>query len=220
MTTQYPMPTEQQTAGAKTTDPFWYRQNASYLYGVTSAPSNMQFGIQDIQLTPATANQTPYGIIYNGMLRTVIGIVSFQVRVSKNQAPFVQTISTENGVDEQGQKRYWDHVVLNPQVRAQILRFTDVLVSGAIAAPPVQQFTQPQGYGQQQFAPQQGYGQQPAYGQQPMQGAVGQPAVYGQQGAAATYSLPQAQNLGTPAPEQSSAPADVVQPVDGDDLPV
>lgn len=155
----------------KQSDPFWYRQNSSYLYGVTNAPSNMQLGIENISLKPASANQVPHGILFNGLLRSVLGTFSFQVRMSpRTQAPFVQTISTENGVDPQtGQKNYWEHINLTPQVKAQILRFAEAMLTGQVPMQQQQQqfgMQQPMGMGGMQQP--MNYGQQPMYNQQPM----------------------------------------------------
>lgn len=151
---QYQMQGQYPAQGAqKQSNPFWYRENASYLYGVTNAPSNLNLGIEDISLKPASANQQQYGILMNGYLRTVVGGISFQIRRSKSNAPFVQTVTTAINKDK---GEYWEHINLKPQVKAQILRFFEALQGGHAHAP-----------------------QQPAYGanpygaqapQQPMQG--------------------------------------------------
>ncbi|MEC4620895.1 hypothetical protein VST04_22645 [Bacillus paranthracis] len=227
----------------KQSDPFWYRQNSSYLYGVTNAPSNMQLGIENISLKPASANQVPHGIMFNGLLRSVIGSISFQVRMSpRTQAPFVQTISTENGVDTQtGQKNYWEHINLTPQVKAQILRFAEAMLTGQ--APMQQQMPQQQ-FGMQQ--PQQQFGmpmQQPMnqgmYGmpmqqqfgmqpqqQMPMQQQPMQFPQFGQQ--APAYTPPAPQNMEQqpvqpeqPAEQQPVETGDKVEPqIKEDDLPI
>lgn len=219
----------------KQSDPFWYRQNSSYLYGVTNAPSNMQLGIENISLKPASANQTPHGILFNGLLRSVIGSISFQVRVSpRTQAPFVQTVSTENGVDQGGQKTYWEHINLNPQVKAQILRFAEALMSGQVAQQqPMQQYgMQPIG-GMPMQQPQMGY-QQPVYGAQPqmgMQQPMQQFPQYGQQVPAYTPPAPQQMAGNAPAeqPPVQNAPAEtpaegstpeLVNELKEDDLPI
>lgn len=124
-------------------NPFWYRENASYLAGVTGAPSNMAFGIQNIKLNQSSPAQQQYGILVNGVLTTVVGTISFQIRLSKSGAPFVQTISTKvEDSNGQGQDRYWEHIMLNPQVKAQILRHFEVASGGGMQQP--QGFTQPQ----------------------------------------------------------------------------
>ncbi|WP_263117469.1 hypothetical protein [Bacillus subtilis] len=147
-------------------DPFWYRNNASYLYGVTNTPSNPRFGIEEISLKPSTSNQIPHGILANGTLRTVVGSISFQIRLSKHQAPFVQTISTP--IDkEKGQ--YWEHINLRPQVKAQILRHYEALANGQMPQQPVQQ--------QPMYGMQQGFGMQPQFGQQQMYGMQPQPQM-------------------------------------------
>ncbi|MES9681848.1 hypothetical protein ABWK22_02785 [Gottfriedia acidiceleris] len=213
----------------KQTDPFWYRQNTPHLIGVTSGPSNPQFGIENISLKPASANQLPHGILFNGLLRSVIGSISFQVRVSsRTQAPFVQTISTESGVDQQGQKTYWEHINLTPQVKAQVLRFAEALMTGQAPAQPMQQ--QMYGMPQQQFGMPMQQMQQPmnqgmymqpqqfAMQQQPM---VQQPVInYGQQQQA--YTPPPAQNMETQQPPaEQQTPADDVQPqLQEEELPI
>ncbi|ARO21496.1 hypothetical protein B2J90_29320 (plasmid) [Bacillus tropicus] len=192
----------------KQSDPFWYRQNSSYLYGVTNAPSNMQLGIENISLKPASANQVPHGILFNGLLRSVIGSISFQVRMSpRTQAPFVQTISTENGVDAQsGQKNYWEHINLTPQVKAQILRFAEAMLTGQV---PMQQQMPQQQFGMQQ--PQQQFGMQPQQ-QMPMQQQPMQFPQFGQQ--APAYTPPAPQNMEQQQPVQ---PAQEEQPVETGD---
>jgi hypothetical protein len=234
MTVQTYAPQYQQFAPQqqqKQSDPFWYRQNSGYLFGVTNAPSNMQLGIENISLKPASANQTPHGILFNGLLRSVIGSISFQVRVSpRTGAPFVQTISTESGVDQQGQKTYWEHINLNPPIKAQILRHAEALMTGQV---PMQQPMQQQMYQQQPMGgmPMQqpmGYGQQqPMYGQMqqqmPMQqmGMQQQFPNYGQQ--APAYTPPAPQDLGQQAPADKPVdqPADKVDPpLVEDDLPI
>ncbi|MCU5076813.1 hypothetical protein OB985_04315 [Bacillus cereus] len=227
----------------KQSDPFWYRQNSSYLYGVTNAPSNMQLGIENISLKPASANQVPHGIMFNGLLRSVIGSISFQVRMSpRTQAPFVQTISTENGVDAQsGQKNYWEHINLTPQVKAQILRFAEAMLTGQV---PMQQQMPQQQFGMQQ--PQQQFGmpmQQPMnqgmYGmpmqqqfgmqpqqQMPMQQQPMQFPQFGQQ--APAYTPPAPQNMEQqpvqpeqPAEQQPVETGDKVEPqIKEDELPI
>lgn len=183
------MPETQATGQGRQADPYWYRQNASYLAGVTNAPSNPQIGIDNISLKPGTKKQAEYGILANGMLQTIIGTVSFQLRLSKSQAPFVQTISTENGVDANGNKRYWEHIVLSPQVKAQILRHYEALVYGMPIQQPMQQMQPQYGMPMQQYGmPMQQYGMpQMPYGvpQQQMQ-----------------YGMPQQQFM----PQQQMAP--------------
>lgn len=161
----------------KQSNPYWFRENAPYLVGVTNAPSNMSLGIQNIKLNPSSPAQQQYGILSNGILSTVIGTISFQVRLSKAGHPFVQTISTAMN-DNQGGTRYWEHIMLNPQVKAQILRHFEAGFSQAQA--PVQ----PQA---QYHQPQPGYGHAPQY-------AMAQP-VY------------QVQPEQVPVPEQPMAPA-------------
>lgn len=236
---QYGQQPQQQQPSQK--DPFWYRQNAPYLYGVTNAPSNMQLGIENISLKPASANQAQYGIMFNGLMRTVIGGISFQVRLSKNNAPFVQTHSTENGVDQQGQKQYWELITLNVPVKAQILRFAEALIAQQTQQPMQQQYgmQQPQmGMGMPQTM---GYGQQqPMYGQQQQQMPMPQMGMqqqqpmqqipqYGQQ--APAYQPPAPQNMGQQTPpadipadktaEQPVSETPAVQPdIKEDDLPI
>lgn len=218
-------------------NPFWYRQNAGYLYSVTSAPSNMNIGIEDISIKPASANQQPHGILGNGILKSVVGSISFQIRLSKSNAPFVQTISTE--IDkEKGQ--YWEHIMLKPQVKAQILRFFEALQTGQVPPPPMPQ--QMYGMPQQQFGmqPQMQYGQQPMYGmgmQQPpmgMQQQFGMPQQqfgmpqqqqqqqfpqYGQM--QQQYQPPAPQNMGGQQTEQQSTEAQKeVVGLQEDELPI
>ncbi|WP_230876747.1 hypothetical protein [Bacillus sp. SRB3LM] len=222
----------------KQSDPFWYRQNSSYLYGVTNAPSNMQLGIENISLKPASANQVPHGIMFNGLLRSVLGTLSFQVRMSpRTQAPFVQTISTENGVDPQtGQKNYWEHINLNPQVKAQILRFAEAMLTGqAPMQQPQQQFgmqqpqqqfgmpmQQPMNQGMYGMPMQQQFGMQPQQ-QMPMQQQPMQFPQYQQQPA---YQPPAPQDMAqqTEQPAQQEQPVetgDKVEPqIKEDDLPI
>lgn len=163
-------PAEGQQTGRKA-NKYWYRENASYLYQVTSAPTNMMLGIEDISLKPASENQKEYGIIANGSLRTVVATITFQLIADKQGYPYVSTISTPYGPEDN--KQYWDHIILRPQVKAQILRFFDVLTGAA----PVQQQTQPwmqqqpqnnnTGWGTQAPAGNNGFGsfgnQKPAY---------------------------------------------------------
>lgn len=221
-------------------NPYWYRENASYLYGVTNAPSNMQLGIEDISIKPATANQTPHGILGNGLLRTIVGSISFQVRLSKSQAPFVQTISTPIDKDK---GEYWDHIILRPQVKAQILRFYEALASGQVpmSQMPMQQSFNPMQQQQQQFNPMQPnmYQQQPMgmnYMQQqmPMQNMYqqqqfgGMPQQQQQFQQFQQFPQQQQQQYTPPAPQdmsgqqeqqqtdKQSAPTDLVE----DDLPI
>lgn len=202
---QYQMQGQYPAQGAqKQSDPYWYRQNASYLYGVTNAPSNPMLGIEDISLKPASANQQQYGILMNGLLRTIVGSISFQVRLSKSGAPFVQTVSTPIN-KEKGE--YWEHIILKPQIKAQILRFFEALQSGQVGAPQPQQQMygqapmygqMPQQYGAPQYgAPAPAYGQAPMYGAPaygaPVDPAYGQAPQYGapmQQQAPVTYTPP------------------------------
>lgn len=156
------------TDNQKTTNPFWFRENSSYLYGVTSAGSNMTFGIQNIKLSPASANQTPYGILANGLLRTVVGTISFQVRLSKSHAPFVSTITSAYG--DENNKQYWEHIVLTPQAKAQILRHFEARETNTVP-PVVQNGMNMNPYANVAHNP---YGMQPVQGQ-PM---PGQPPVY------------------------------------------
>lgn len=135
MENQNVQPTPLPSSTQKVANPFWYRENASYLFGVTATNSNAMLGIEDIQLRPASVNQRPYGILYSGLLKTICGSIAFQIRLSKSQAPFVQTISTENGVDEQGQKKYFEHIIFKPAVKAQILRFMEALLAQPAQAP-------------------------------------------------------------------------------------
>ncbi|UOE58105.1 hypothetical protein [Cytobacillus oceanisediminis] len=196
----------------KQTDPYWYRQNASYLYGVTNSPSNMQFGIEDIRINPGSPAQMQHGILANGYLKSVIGSISFMVRLSpRNGAPFVQTISTENGVDTNGEKTYWDHIVLKPQVKAQILRFFEALQTGQAPQPQQQMnYGMPQnsfGYQQQNF------GTQPSYGMPQQNFGMPVPQMYQQpaqqqpiypQYSAPMYQAPAPQNM---INNQSQSPA-------------
>jgi hypothetical protein len=121
----------------KQTDPFWYRKNSSATYGVTATPSNVNpnLGIEDIVLKPGSQAQLQHKILSSGLLKTIIGSISFQIKLSGAGAPFVQTISTENGTDEKGNKLYWEHIILKPAVKAQVLRFFEALQVGA----PIQQ---------------------------------------------------------------------------------
>ena len=119
--------TGNQTAG-KVKDPFWYRTNASYLIGVTNADNNPNFGIQKITLNPGSQAQVNVGILYSGLLRTVIGNISFQIVLSKSGAPFVRTVST--AIDKE-QGKYWEHIQLTPQVKAQILRHYEAVTAPA-----------------------------------------------------------------------------------------
>lgn len=232
MTTQEYVAPQGQSAptGNRQSNAYWYRENASYLYGVTNAPSNPQLGIQDISIKPATANQTPHGILGNGLLRTVIGSISFQIRLSKSQAPFVQTIST---VIDKEKGDYWEHILLTPQVKAQILRFYEALAYGQT---PMPQMNMQQGmYGmpqQQQFGmPQQNMFQQQQFGM-PMQNTYQQPQQFGgmqqQQQQFPPFPQPQSQQYQPPATQDmggqqqtetqstSNAPNDVAE----DDLPL
>lgn len=140
----------QQTGGnaqpARETNPFWYRENAPFLLGVTNAQSNHSLGVANIRLTDTNANQKQYGILAQGLLTTVVGTISFQVIVSqRTNAPYVSTISTKGNNDQ-----YWDHVLLTPQVRAQILRhFESCLTNGGIQ-PSRAQANVPNNMGQQQ----------------------------------------------------------------------
>jgi hypothetical protein len=182
-----------QEQNQQTGNPFWYRQNAGYLYGVTSAPSNMQFGIEDISIKPASANQIPHGILGNGLLKSVVGSISFQIRLSKSNAPFVQTVST--AIDKE-KGEYWEHIMLKAQVKAQILRFFEALQTGQVPPPPM---PQQQMYGMQ---PQQQFGMQQQFGQQPMYGMGMQQPPMGMQ---PQYGMPQ-QQFGMPQQQQQSFP--------------
>lgn len=121
MNTAYQQQPQQQMYGGtpeKQSNPFWYRENSGYLVGVTNAPSNPMLGIENIILNPRTGNQ-PATLLANGRLATMIGQVTFQVFAStKNGAPYVSTISVKNN-----NNTYFEHILLKPQVKAQILRF-------------------------------------------------------------------------------------------------
>ncbi|MEX3713529.1 hypothetical protein ABFV99_14090 [Cytobacillus horneckiae] len=221
-----PQPQYATQGNGRQSDPFWYRQNASYLYGVTNQRSNMQLGIEDISLKPASANQVPHGILFNGLLRTIVGSFSFQIRVSpRTQAPFMQTISTESGIDAQGQKLYWEHIIVRPQVKAQVLRFAEALMAGQVQQAPMQQ--QPM------------YGQQPQYGLPQQQTMYQQPQVspqqYGYQQTPMQQQVPQFQQPAyqppvpqdmeatqqPPADEKpADAPAEPNEELKEDDLPI
>ncbi|MFE4029193.1 hypothetical protein ACFX4N_23850 [Priestia sp. YIM B13551] len=220
----------------RSSNPFWYRQNSGYLLGVTSAPSNPAIGVDDIILRDVTPAQMEHNFLYNGTLRTAIGSISFQVKVSQHNAPYVQTISTE--IDKE-KGEYWEHINLTPQVKAQILRYVDARQSGQV---PMQQpmmgmqqnpyAMQQNPYGMQQpmmgmqqnpYAMQQqmGYPQQPMMGMQqnPMFGMQQQQQPIGMQPQpqygqpAQTFVPPTAQTLGTNTQVE-------VANVDEDDLPV
>lgn len=134
----------------KQSNPFWYRENAGYLVGVTNAPSNPMLGIENIILSQRTGNQ-PATLLANGRLVTMIGQVTFQVFASsKNGAPYVSTISVKNNNNS-----YYEHILLKPQVKAQILRFFEAWASGTMMGQPM---AQPMNVGfnaPQQFVPQQ-----------------------------------------------------------------
>lgn len=105
------------TGAKKKTNPFWYREPDSNLIGVTAANSNISFGIQNIKLHIGSAKQLPHGILANGIITTVVGTFSFQIQLSKSNAPFVQTTS-----EKRPDGTYWQPILLRPQVKAQILR--------------------------------------------------------------------------------------------------
>ena len=105
----------------KQSNPFWYRENAGYLVGVTNAPSNPMFGIENIVLKPRTGNQ-PTTLLANGQLSLTAGLVTFQVFLSsKSGAPYISTHSTRNT-----NGTYYEHILLKPQAKAQILRFYEM----------------------------------------------------------------------------------------------
>lgn len=111
----------------KQSNPFWYRENAGYLVGVTNAPSNPMFGIENIILTQRTGNQ-PATLLANGRLATIVGQLTFQIFASgKTGAPYVSTISVKNN-----NGTYYEHMLLKPQVKAQILRFFEMWANGSM----------------------------------------------------------------------------------------
>lgn len=232
---------QQQTGGfQKQSDPFWYKQNASYLYAVTNAPSNPQLGIESISLKPASSNQVPHGILANGILRSAIGSISFQVRMSpRTNGLFVQTISSKSGQDAQGNDQYWEHIVLNAPVKAQILRHFEALQTGQPIQMPMQQ---QMGMPQQQFGMQPQYGMQPQMGyQQPMQQMgygmqqqpMQQPMGFGMQqpmqqqfqqfnqfSQQPAYTPPVPQDIGQQQPAEQQSATKTAEEISDDELPV
>ncbi|MEK1829105.1 hypothetical protein AAAC51_08100 [Priestia megaterium] len=181
MATNYVLPEGQnniQEEMENTRDPFWYRKNSGYLYKVTNTASNPAIGVNEIKLTPGSKNQVEVGIIANGILKTVVGSLSFQIKQSRNNAPFVSTVAT---VIDKEKKQYFEHINLNTTTKAQILRFFEALSAGMVTPDSVTPDTstyQPQ-FQPNQFAGYQGYQQQPnPYGNQ---GYQQQPNPFAQQ---------------------------------------
>jgi cell division protein FtsN len=199
----------------KQTDPFWYRKNSSATYGVTPQPSNVNpnLGIDDIVIKPGSQAQLKHKILASGLLKTIVGSISFQIKLSHANNPFVQTISTENGVDEKGEKLYWEHIILKPAVKAQIMRFYEALQTGQPIQPATQAYSAPNPYAPAQpvYQPQM---------QQPMYQAPVQPMYQAfQQQVQAQPMYPdysQFANLGATAGMPEAIPAGVAD----DDLPV
>ena len=75
------------------------------------------------------------------MLRTVIGNISFQIVRGKSGAPFVRTVTTP--IDKEAGK-YWEHIQLTPQVKAQILRHYEAISAPANPNPQVNAGLDPQ----------------------------------------------------------------------------
>lgn len=182
----------------KQSNPFWYRENAPYLMQVTSMPANEALGIKSISLRRGTARQLEKGIEYGGNVRFHgLSIWMNVARSSKNGALYISTASDATGKFDQGTGReeYFEHISLDPAVKAQILRHAEACLSGQMA--PMQSQSQPQAYNN---APQ-GYGQQPqGYGNQAYGAA---PQGYGNQAYAPQGYGQQPQGYGVP---QNAAP--------------
>lgn len=217
----------------KPTNPFWYREQTPQLIAVTHMNSNMNLGIEDISLKPASANQAQYGILANGLLRCIIGTVSFQVRLSKAGAPFVQTASSE--IDKT-QGKYWEHIVLKAPVKAQILRFFEASQGGVAVqqqtANPYMQHQMMNPYTQQQAV--NPYAQvAPTYGQtvQQQQAPAMDPAAMmsmlqqlmaQQTGQTAQQEQTQATETGAPAsePPAEQPTEEVVSDIPEEEMPI
>lgn len=151
----------------KQSNPFWYRENAGYLTGVTNGPSNPMFGIEGITLNPRSGNQ-PATLLANGRMATMIGHVSFQIFTSSKGAPYVSVNSTKN----EKNNTYYEHVLLKPQVKAQILRYYEAWAcSGGMQQMAQQPMQNNFGFGMQmpqmQMPQQQMQAPQPQQVQQP-----------------------------------------------------